>query len=209
MLRILIADDHTVVRRGLVQILLEAFLFVHIGETSDAEALLAKVLEEEWDLVITDISMPGRSGLEVLHQIRQQYPSLPILVLSVYPEEQYGIRAMRTGASGYLRKDSASDELVKAVRCLVLGKKYITPSLAERLADSLDQDTSRQPHDHLSDREFEVMRLLAAGIAVSVIAVMLSISATTVSTYRSRIMAKMNAKSNADITRYAIEKKLL
>jgi two-component system invasion response regulator UvrY len=209
MLRVLIADDHAVVRKGLVQILLEEFFSADIGQASDADELLAKVLNEKWDVVITDISMPGRSGLEVLHDIRQLYPNLPVLVLSVYSEEQYAIRAIRTGASGYLRKDSAPDELVKAVRCLLLGKKYFSSSLAEKLAESLDHDGSQLPHEYLSDREFEVMRLLATGISVSDIAAMLSLKATTISTFRSRVMTKMNAKSNADLTRYVCENKLL
>lgn len=208
MLRILIADDHTVVRKGLKQILLEEFLAAHIGEATDADDLFNKVLREQWDVVITDISMPGRSGLEVLQQIRQHYPKLPILVLSIYPEEQYAIRVMKTGASGYLNKDSATEELVKAVHRVLLGKKYITPSLAEKLADTLDQDADRPPHEYLSHREFEVLRLLAAGSAVSDIAEKLSLSPTTVSTYRARILTKMNAKTNADLIRYAVEHKL-
>jgi len=209
MLRILIADDHAVVRRGLRQILTEEFLAAHIVEVADADELFKYILKGEWDVVITDISMPGRSGLEVLQQIRQNYPKLPVLVLSVHPEDQYAIRVMRAGASGYLNKDSASDELVKAVHRLLLGKKYITPSLAEKLADSLDQDTDRLPHELLSDREFEVMKLIATGIPVADIAIKLGLSPTTVSTYRARVLEKMNAKSNADLTRYAMEHKLL
>ena len=209
MLRILIADDHTVVRKGLRQILLEEFLAAHIVEVSDADELFKCVLKDEWDVVITDISMPGRSGLEVVQQIREHYPKLPILVLSVHPEDQYAIRVIRAGASGYLNKDSASEELVKAVHRVLLGKKYITPSLAEQLADSLDQDASRPLHEHLSDREFEVLKLLAAGMAVADIAAKLGLSPTTVSTYRGRVLEKLNAKSNADLTRYALENKLI
>ncbi len=163
----------------------------------------------KWDIVITDISMPGRSGPEVLQQIRQHYPKLPVLVLSVHPEDQYAIRVMRAGASGYLNKESASEELVKAVHRVLLGKKYITPELAEKLAETLDQDAERLPHEQLSDREFEVMRQLAAGVSVSEIAEGLSLSPTTVSTYRARILTKMNVKTNADLTRYVMENKLL
>jgi len=209
MLRILIADDHTVVRRGLRQILLDEFLAAHIVDVADADELFNQVLKNEWDVVITDISMPGRSGLDVLQQIRQHYPKLPILVLSVHPEDQYAIRVMRTGASGYLNKDSAPEELVKALHRILLGKKYITPSLAEKLADTLDQDTDRLPHENLSDREFEVLKMLAAGMPVADIADTLSLSPTTVSTYRARILQKMNAKTNADLTRYAMENKLI
>lgn len=209
MLRILIADDHAVVRKGLRQILTEEFLAAHIVEVADADDLFNRVLKEEWDIVITDISMPGRSGLEVLQQIRQHYPKLPILVLSVHPEDQYAIRVMRAGASGYLNKESASEELVKAVHRVLLGKKYITPELAEKLAETLDQDAERPPHEQLSDREFEVMRQLAAGGSISEIAEGLSLSPTTVSTYRSRILTKMNVKTNADLTRYVLENKLM
>lgn len=209
MLRILIADDHTVVRKGLRQILIEEYLAAQIIEVADADELFHKVLKEEWDIVITDISMPGRSGLEVLQQIRQHYPKLPVLVLSVHPEDQYAIRVMRAGASGYLNKDSASEQLIKAVRRLLLGKKYITPELAEKLADTLDQDAERLPHESLSDREFEVLKLLAGGMAVADIAEKLALSPTTVSTYRARVLTKMNAKTNADLTRYAMENNLI
>lgn len=209
MLRILIADDHSVVRKGLRQILLEEFLAADIAEVADADELFSRVLKEQWDVVITDISMPGRTGLEVLQQIRHLYPKLPILVLSIHPEDQYAIRVMKTGASGYLNKDLAPEELVKAVHRVLLGKKYITPSLAEKLAETLDQDAEKLPHEFLSDREFEVMRLLAAGSPVSEIAEKLSLSPTTISTYRSRVLTKMNARTNADLTRYAMENKLL
>lgn len=209
MLRILIADDHSVVRKGLRQILLDEFLAADIAEVADADELFSRVLKEQWDVVITDISMPGRTGLEVLQQIRHLYPKLPILVLSIHPEDQYAIRVMKTGASGYLNKDLAPEELVKAVHRVLLGKKYITPSLAEKLAETLDQDAEKLPHEFLSDREFEVMRLLAAGSPVSEIAEKLSLSPTTISTYRSRVLTKMNARTNADLTRYAMENKLL
>ena len=209
MLKILIADDHTVVRKGLRQILLEEFLSAEIDEAADAEELMKKVMKKEWDIVVSDISMPGRSGLEVLQQIKQHYPRLPVLILSIHPEDQYAVRVLKAGASGYLNKDSAPDELVKAVRQVLLGKKYITSSTAERLASLLDQDPGKLPHENLSDREFEVLRLLAAGSPVSEIAEKLSLSVTTVSTYRARILAKMNLKSNADLTLYAIRNHLL
>jgi two-component system invasion response regulator UvrY len=209
MLRILIADDHTVVRRGLKQILIEEFKSATIDEVSDAEELLKKVMKEEWDVIVSDISMPGRSGLEVLQQIKEYYPKLPVLILSIHPEDQYAIRVLKAGASGYLNKDSAPDELVKAIHQLLLGKKYITPSIAERLAGLLDQDADKLPHENLSDREFEVLKMLAAGQAVSGIAEKLSLSVTTVSTYRARILTKMNLKTNADLTLYSIKNKLL
>jgi len=209
MYRFLIADDHTVVRRGLKQILLEAFPSAFIEEVSDAEDLYKKVMREAWDVVISDISMPGRSGLEVLQQIRQDHPKLPVLILSIYPEDQYAIRVLKAGASGYLTKDSAPEELVKAINQLLLGKKYITSSIAEKLATILDPNSGKMAHEILSDREFEVMKQIAAGRSISDIADKISLSVTTISTYRARIMVKMNLKTNADLTLYAIEYKLL
>lgn len=209
MLRILIADDHTVVRKGLRQILLEEFPSADIAETSDAATLFLKVLREDWDVVITDISMPDKSGLEVLQQIRRDHPRLPVLILSAHSEDQYAIRSLKAGASGYLCKDSASEELVGAIRRILMGKRYITASLAEKLAFQLDQDADRLPHEGLSDREFEVMKFLAAGKPVSVIANQLCLSVTTISTYRARILAKMDLKTNYDLTRYAMDNKLL
>jgi len=207
--RFLIADDHSIVRRGLKQIISEAFPGSIIDEVVDAEDLLKKAMMETWDVVISDISMPGRSGLDVLQQIKQHHPKLPVLILSMYPEDQYAIRVLKAGASGYLGKDSAPEELVAAINKLLLGKKYITSSIAERLATALDQDIDKDPHEYLSDREFEVLKQLASGKTVSDIAQRLSLSVTTVSTYRARIMSKMNLKSNADLTLYAIEKKLI
>ena len=166
-------------------------------------------MQAEWDVVISDLSMPGRSGLEALQQIKQLQPKLPVLILSIHPEEQYAIRVLKAGASGYLSKDSAPDELVNAVQRVLLGKKYITDTIAEKLASVLDQDSNKSPHEYLSDREFSVLKMLAAGKSVSEIAESLFLSVTTVSTYRSRIMTKMNMKSNADLTLYAVEHKLL
>ncbi len=209
MFRVLIADDHTVVRRGLRQILLEGFPAAKVEEVADAEELIKKIMQSDWDLVISDLSMPGRSGLEALQQIKQLHPKLPVLILSIHPEEQYALRVLRAGASGYLSKDMAPDELVIAVQKVMLGKKYITDTIAEKLASVLDQDASKAPHETLSDREFTVLKLLASGKSVSDIAESMFLSVTTVSTYRTRLMTKMNMKSNADLTLYAIENKLL
>jgi DNA-binding NarL/FixJ family response regulator len=209
MIRVLIADDHTVVRRGLKQILLEGFPTAHVEEVPDAEELIKKIVQAEWDVVISDLSMPGRSGLEALQQIKQIQPKLPVLILSIHPEDQYAIRVLKAGAAGYLSKDMAPDELVNAVQRVMLGKKYITASIAEKLASVLDQDSNKALHEYLSDREFSVLKLLAAGKSVSEIAESLFLSVTTVSTYRTRIMAKMNMRSNADLTLYAVENKLL
>lgn len=209
MIRVLIADDHTVVRRGLKQILLEGFPTAMIEEVPDAEELIKRVMQAEWDVIISDLSMPGRSGLDALQQIKQFNPKLPVLILSIHPEEHYALRVLKAGASGYLSKDSAPDELVTAVNKVLMGKKYITDSIAEKLASVLDKDSNKAPHEFLSDREFSVLKLLAAGKSVSDIAESLFLSVTTVSTYRSRIMSKMDMKSNADLTLYAVEHKLL
>ena len=209
MLKILIADDHTVVRKGLRQILLDEFPTAAIEEVADAEALINKVMTAQWDVVVSDLSMPGRSGLDALQQIKLSHPNLPVLILSIHSEEQYALRALKSGASGYLSKDTAPDELVKAVQRVLLGKKYIPQGIAEKLASTFSSDTVLSPHESLSDREFDVMKLLANGKSVSEIADILSLSVNTLSTYRTRIMAKMNLKSNSDLTKYAIENKLI
>ena len=209
MIRILVADDHTIVRRGLRQILLEGFPGALVEEVGDAEDLIKNVVKSTWDVIISDLSMPGRSGLDALQQIKQLHPNLPVLILSIHPEEQYALRVLKAGASGYLSKDMAPDELVNAVKKVMMGKKYISASVAEKLAATLDQDHSKPLHEYLSDREFNVLKMLAAGRSVSEIAETLFLSVTTVSTYRSRIMAKMNLKNNAELTLYSMEHKLL
>jgi two-component system invasion response regulator UvrY len=209
MIRILIADDHAVVRKGLKQILLEEYPSAKIGEVADAESLLSEVMTDGWDIVVCDMNMPGRSGLDALTQIKQIAPQLPVLIMSMYPEDQYALRVLKAGASGYLGKDNIHDDIIKAVQTVQLGKKYITSSIGEKLANALGEENSLEPHEILSDREFDVFKLLASGKAVSDIAAQLSLSATTVSTYRSRIMEKLNMRTNADLTRYALEKKLI
>ena len=209
MLRILIADDHAIIRKGLKQILLEEYPSAFIDEVGDAEGVIKKAISSEWDIIICDLSMPGRSGLDVVHDIKQNFPKLPVLILSLHPEEQYAIRVLKAGAAGYLSKEVATEELVKAVQRVLQGRKYISASIAEKLADELDQNANKPPHEILSDREFYVFKLIAEGKGVSEIAELLSLSVTTVSTYRSRILIKMNAKANAELTRYAIENKLI
>jgi two-component system, NarL family, invasion response regulator UvrY len=210
MLRILIADDHTIVQAGLKQILLEEFPGAHIEIVSDAESLLKKVFSDNWSVVISDLSMPGQSGLDALAQIRQHAPKLPVLILSIHPEEQYAVRVLKAGASGYLNKSLAAEELVTAVNRVLQGRKYITAAVAERLANKLDSpDSSAPAHEALSDREYNVFKLLAAGKSVSEIAEKLSLGVTTVSTYRARILEKMNLRTNAELTRYAIENQLI
>lgn len=206
-MRILIADDHSIVRRGIKDILRDEFPFAEIVEVGDAAALMLKIIKESWDIVISDLSMPGRTALDVLPEIRQQAPNLPVLILSIYPEEQYAIRVLKAGAAGYLNKDLAPEELINAVRRVISGRKYITPSVAEKLADFSGQP--KPAHEQLSDREFEVMKLLAAGKSVSEIGSLFHLSATTISTYRARILKKMHMKTNADLIQYAITHQLI
>jgi two-component system, NarL family, invasion response regulator UvrY len=208
-MKVLVADDHAIVRKGLKQILLDEYPFGEIEECANTEELLQKAIDGNWDVIISDISMPGRSGLDALQQIRVAHPRLPVLILSMHPEEQYAIRALKAGASGYCSKELAQEELVNAVRKVLSGKKYITPTLAETLAAQLEEENGKEPYNRLSDREFDVFRLLAGGKSVSEIADILSLSPTTISTYRARILTKMNFKTNTDLIRYALEKKLI
>jgi two-component system, NarL family, invasion response regulator UvrY len=209
MLQILIADDHAIVRKGLKQLLLEEYPTAIIEEAENAEGLIIKAIGQNWDVVICDMNMPGRSGLDALHQIKQSTPALPVLIMSMYPEDQYALRVLKAGASGYLGKETIHDELIKAIKIVLQGRKFITPSIAEKLADAFDADSRKQSHELLSDREFDVFKLLADGKPISEIARQLSLSSTTVSTYRARILEKMGIRSNAEMTRYAIEKKII
>jgi DNA-binding NarL/FixJ family response regulator len=209
MLKILIADDHAIVRRGLKQILLEEYPSAQVGEVADAESLVTEVVTNEWDIIICDMNMPGRSGLDALSQIKQIAPHIPVLIMSMYPEDQYALRVLKAGASGYLGKETIHEHIIKAIQTVQLGKKFITPAVAEKLADAVREDSEKEPHELLSDREFDVFKLLAAGSSVSEIAHQLSLSTTTVSTYRTRILSKMNIRSNAELTRYALERKLI
>lgn len=209
-MRILIADDHAVIRRGLKQILLDEYPSADIEEAADAEAAIRKSITGDWDVIISDLSMPGRSGLDLVQHIKQNFPKLPVLILSIHPEEQYAIRALKAGAAGYLNKEAAPEELVMAVQRVLQGRKYISASIAEKMADELDREKSNKAsHELLSDRELDVFKLIAGGTSVTDISEKLSLSITTVSTYRARIMNKMNMKSNADLTRYALENNLI
>lgn len=206
---ILIADDHAIVRKGLTQLIKDEFPNANIAGVGDSESLISKITEGHWDIVICDLSMPGRSGLDALRQIKQIYPSTPVLIMSMHGEDQYALRVLKAGASGYLGKDSIHEDIIKAIRTVLLGKRFITPGVAEKLAQMLEGDVNQMPHERLSDREFDVFKLLAGGKAVSDIADQLSLSVTTVSTYRARILEKMNLKSNADLTRYALDNNLI
>ncbi len=209
MIKILIADDHTVVREGLKQIVAETSDMVVADEATSGHEALNKALKTDYDIVILDITMPGINGLDVLKQIKAQKPKLPILVLSVHPEEQYAVRCLKAGASGYLTKESASDELTAAIRKISQGKKYVTASLAERLALDLEIGTEKLPHETLSDREYQVMINIAQGKKVKDIAEELFLSEKTISTYRSRILEKMGMEKNEELVRYALNNHLI
>jgi len=204
-LRILVADDHAIVREGLKQILAETSDIVVGGEASDGNQALNQARTAAYDLVLLDIAMPGMNGLEVLKQLKSERPDLPVLMLSMYPEEQFAVRTLKAGASGYLTKQSAPSELIAAIRKVCNGGKYVTSSLAESLAVYLESDSDRPPHELLSDREYEVMLMIASGKTVKMIAEELSLSVKTISTNRSRALGKMGMKTNAELTYYAIK----
>lgn len=210
MIRILIADDHAIVRRGMKQLLLEQYPFARIGEASNVEELISEIINhKDWDVVVCDMNMPGRSGLDAIMQIKEIAPGLPVLIMSMYPEDQYALRVLKSGAAGYLTKETIHDDIVRAIETVIKGKRYITLSLAEKLAESVNTESAKPLHEVLSDREFDVFKLLASGKTITEIASQLSLSSTTVSTYRSRIMEKMKMKSNAELARYAIESRLI
>jgi two-component system, NarL family, invasion response regulator UvrY len=208
MTRILLVDDHAVVRQGLKQILEGAIAGTVFGETANGEEAARMVEEADWDAVILDLSLPGKSGLETLKELRRVRPRLPVLVLSMYPEEQFAVRALRAGAAGYLPKKTTAADLVAAVRSVVAGRRYVSPSLAERLAGEIGLAPGRAPHELLSDREFQVFRLLASGRTVTASAEELGLSVATVSTYRTRILEKMGMRENYDLVQYALVNRL-
>jgi two-component system invasion response regulator UvrY len=208
-MKILITDDHAVVRQGLKQILLEEFTRAEFGEATNAQEAIERVWRETWDVVVLDITMPGRSGLEVLKEIKKSRPKLPVLVLSMHPEDQFAVRILKIGASGYMTKESAPNELVGAVKKVIAGGRYVSPSLAEKMASYLAVDVQTPPHERLSDREFLVLRLIASGKTPTKIAKELALSVKTISTYRMRILEKMNMSNNAELTHYAIQNQLV
>jgi DNA-binding NarL/FixJ family response regulator len=209
MIQILIVDDHAILRRGLQEILEREFRNVRIGGAGTAEEALTQLDSEKWDLVILDITMPGRSGVDVLRTRKAWRPKLPVLVLSMHPEDQYGKRVLKAGASGYMNKESAPEELIKAVRKLLSGGRYVSPTLAETLAVDLGRDDGTPAHERLSDREFEVLRKMASGKTVGQIALELHLSVPTVSTYRARILEKMGMSNTAELIRYALSHHLV
>ena len=208
MVRILIADDHPVVREGLKKMFEKVSDISIAGEACNGQEVLNKIERNDYDLVLLDISMPGRDGLDILRELRSKRPRLPVLILSIHREEQYAIRALKAGAAGYLTKKSISDELIKAVREVLCGRKYITSTLAEKLASYINDDTEKPIHELLSDREYLVMRMIVKGKTRKEIAEELFLSVNTISTYRARILEKMKMKNSAELIQYAMEKHL-
>ena len=209
MIRILIADDHPIVRAGLKQVIADAPDMTVADEAADGHEVLAKVRHAEFDVVLLDLTIPGLSGLDVLKQVKSEKPNLRVLILSVHPEDQYAVRVLRAGAWGYVTKASAPEQLIGAIRKVHGGKRYVSPVLAEQLAEHLEPGAATMPHERLSDREYQVLCLLASGKTVTEIADALALSVKTVSTYRSRILEKMGMRSNAELTRYAIQNGLV
>ena len=207
--KILVADDHAIFREGLKQVIAKTVDMVVAGEATDGQEVLSKIRENDFDIVILDISMPGRNGLDILAEIKSLRPKLPVLILSMHPEEQYALRAFKAGASGYLTKGNPPQELIEALQKVALGKKYISPNLAEVLVDNIGNEASTLPHNDLSNREFQVFCWIATGKPVSRIAADLNLSVKTISTYRTHILRKMNMQNNAEITRYALQNHLI
>ncbi len=202
MIRILLADDHSIIRLGLIQILQDEYRDVEIKEVSDGESLIKEVLGHDWNLIISDLEMPGINGLQALEQIKLIKPHIPVLILSIFTEDLYAVRVLKAGASGYMNKNAAPYELVTAIQRILMGRKYITPEIAEKLL--MSPGSGKKPHELLSNREFEIFKLLASGKTTGQVSESLSLALTTVSTYRSRIMEKLNLSTNSELTRYAI-----
>jgi two-component system, NarL family, invasion response regulator UvrY len=209
MSKILIADDHAILRKGLKQLLTEDRATYEVGEAATGSATLDKLRQNKWDLLLLDINMPDRSGIDILRQVHASYPDTRVLILSGFPEKQYAVNMLRAGASGYLNKEMAPDDLLTAVKTVLAGKRYVSPALAELLVTELDHDSEKPAHTQLSEREFQIFCKLAIGATVSDIAAELCLSVKTISTYRSRVMEKMGFSSNADITAYALRNDLM
>ncbi len=209
LIKVLIADDHALIREGIKQIIADSGEFIVIAEADSGLGALQQMRQQLLDLVLLDISLPDRNGIDVLRQARREFPALPVLMLSMHREDQYAVRAMRAGAAGYLNKQSAPDELIDAMRVVSGGRKYITPSLAQELASRIDQDTVEHAHITLSDREFQTLVMIASGKTVSEIAAELTLSVKTISMYRSRLLQKMRLRNNAELTHYALKHQLV
>jgi len=208
-MKFLIADDHAIVRKGLVQLLHEEFPTAQITEVPGSNEVIEEVRNQIWDVILLDISMPGRNGIETLKQIRANGIKAPVLMLSIHPEDQYAVRVLKAGASGFLNKESATEELLVAVHKVLSGRKYISPSVAEKLADTIGEGNEKQAYELLSDREMQVLQLIASGKTVSEIAEEISLSVNTISTYRTRVLEKLGLHHNAELTRYALDNNLV
>ena len=209
MIKVLLADDHPVVRRGLRQILAETPDLLASGEASSVDEVRAAVQEQRWDVVVLDISLRGGNGIELISEIRRLRPETRVLILTVHPEDQYAVRAIRAGAAGFMNKESAPEKLTEAIRKIASGGRYVSPALAETLASVLAGDDGDEPHRRLSDREFEILKLLGSGKTVSEVAAQLALSVKTVSTHRTRILRKMNMTTSAQLTHYAVRNRLV
>ena len=209
MTRILIVDDHAIVRRCLRELLSDEFPGAAFGEASDARQGLELLRKKEWDVALLDIALPGKSGLDLLKELKAEWPTLPVLVLSAHPEDQFAVRALKAGAGGYMTKESAPEELAKALRKIMAGGRYVSPALAETLALGVIKDLTRTPHETLSDREYEVMSRIASGKTVTEIAKELLLSPKTISTYRTRVLEKLGLKNSAAIVQYVIRNGLV
>jgi len=204
-IRVLIADDHAIVRQGLRQILSETEDMIVAGEAANGVEALARVREGECEVVLMDVSMPDRNGIDALKLIKKEFPRLPVLVLSMYPEDQYAVRALKAGASGYLTKQSAPEQLDQAIRTVAAGRKYVSASLAQELANAIQDDGDKPLHEKLSDREYQTLCMIASGKTLSQIAAELNLSVKTVSVYRARLLEKMRMKNNAELTHYGLK----
>ncbi len=204
-INVLIADDHAIVRQGLKQILSETEDMLVTGEADDGAEALGLARQQPWDVFLLDVSMPNRNGIDTLKQLKKEFPRLPVLILSMHPEEQYAVRALKAGASGYLTKQSAPEQLVNAIRQVASGKKYLSPAVAQQLADAISEDTEKSPHERITDREYQVLKLIAAGKTLTQIAETLNLGVATVSTYRARLLEKMGLRSTAELIRYGLE----
>jgi DNA-binding NarL/FixJ family response regulator len=209
MTRILIADDHPIVRKGLKDVFAEEFAASVIGEAQNAQEVVEQVRKQKWDILILDISMPGKSGLELIKELKQECPKLPILVLTMHSEEQLAMRVLKAGAVGYVTKDNPTEELIQAIKLILAGGRYVHPSLAQALTFDFAADSGKAPHAELSDREYQVMCMIASGKTVRQIARELSLSIKTINTYRSRVLEKLKMRTNVELTRYALENKLV